>query len=101
MNATSPSSICISSFLFLLSFYQESFLKAAEEAKTLKQKPDNSELSELYGLYKQATVGDVNFGEFREAFQTWTHRSRLFVQTQTCHKAGQRRNEVRQVAVVT
>lgn len=29
----------------------------------LKQKPDNKEMSELYGLYKQATVGDVNKGE--------------------------------------
>ncbi|XP_030013030.1 acyl-CoA-binding protein-like [Sphaeramia orbicularis] len=38
----------------------ESFQKAAEEAKVLLQKPDKDELSALYGLYKQATVGDVN-----------------------------------------
>ncbi|XP_041834570.1 acyl-CoA-binding protein-like [Melanotaenia boesemani] len=37
----------------------ESFKKAAEEVTVLKQKPDNRELSALYGLYKQATVGDV------------------------------------------
>lgn len=42
---------------------QESFLKAAEEAKVLKQKPDNGEMSDLYGLFKQAIVGDVNIGE--------------------------------------
>ncbi|GAA6217912.1 acyl-CoA-binding protein-like isoform X1 [Lates japonicus] len=38
----------------------ESFDKAAEEVKVLKQKPDQEEMTELYGLYKQATVGDVN-----------------------------------------
>ncbi|KAM4710672.1 acyl-CoA-binding protein-like [Anableps anableps] len=38
----------------------EAFEKAAEEAKVLKQRPDQGELSALYGLYKQATVGDVN-----------------------------------------
>lgn len=30
----------------------------------LKQRPNNDELSGLYGLYKQTTVGDVNIGEF-------------------------------------
>uniref|UniRef100_H3DP04 Diazepam binding inhibitor, acyl-CoA binding protein n=1 Tax=Tetraodon nigroviridis TaxID=99883 RepID=H3DP04_TETNG len=39
---------------------EESFQKAAEEAKVLKKSPDNTELGELYALYKQATVGDVN-----------------------------------------
>uniref|UniRef100_A0A7N9AS71 Acyl-CoA-binding protein n=1 Tax=Mastacembelus armatus TaxID=205130 RepID=A0A7N9AS71_9TELE len=38
----------------------ESFEKAAEEVKVLKQKPDQGEVTALYGLYKQATVGDVN-----------------------------------------
>ncbi|XP_043965946.1 acyl-CoA-binding protein-like [Gambusia affinis] len=38
----------------------EAFEKAAEEVKVLKQRPDHGEMSELYGLYKQATVGDVN-----------------------------------------
>ncbi|XP_071373994.1 acyl-CoA-binding protein-like [Centroberyx affinis] len=36
------------------------FLKAAEEVKNLKQRPNHEELSALYGLYKQATAGDVN-----------------------------------------
>ncbi|KAL3831308.1 hypothetical protein ACJMK2_023077 [Sinanodonta woodiana] len=36
------------------------FNKAAEEAKKLKSKPSNDEMLELYSLYKQATVGDVN-----------------------------------------
>ncbi|KAM9333935.1 acyl-CoA-binding protein-like [Symphorus nematophorus] len=39
----------------------ETFEKAVEEVKVLKQRPDNGELTALYGLYKQATVGDVNF----------------------------------------
>ncbi|XP_053170267.1 acyl-CoA-binding protein-like [Scomber japonicus] len=38
----------------------EAFEKAAEEAKVLKQRPTREELSDLYGLYKQATAGDVN-----------------------------------------
>ncbi|CAK6971102.1 acyl-CoA-binding protein-like [Scomber scombrus] len=38
----------------------EAFEKAAEEAKVLKQRPTREELSDLYGLYKQATSGDVN-----------------------------------------
>ena len=38
------------------------FLEAAEKVKNLKTKPNDSEMLELYGLYKQATVGDVNTG---------------------------------------
>ncbi|XP_013866110.1 acyl-CoA-binding protein [Austrofundulus limnaeus] len=36
------------------------FNKAAEEVKVLKQRPDQGDLGSLYGLYKQATAGDVN-----------------------------------------
>jgi len=36
------------------------FTKAAENVKKLKTKPTDSEMLELYGLYKQATVGDIN-----------------------------------------
>lgn len=42
---------------------QESFEKAAEEVKVLKEKPNQKEMGDLYGLYKQATAGDVNTGE--------------------------------------
>eukprot|EP00121_Abeoforma_whisleri_P014809 Awhi_evm1s13657 len=38
----------------------DAFNKAAEEVKNLSKSPNNDELIELYGLYKQATVGDVN-----------------------------------------
>lgn len=31
--------------------------------KVLKKKPNDAELLELYGLYKQATIGDVNTGK--------------------------------------
>jgi len=40
----------------------QEFLEAAEQAKNLKSKPTDDEMLELYGLYKQATVGDVNTG---------------------------------------
>ncbi|KAM7071024.1 acyl-CoA-binding domain-containing protein 7 isoform 2-T2 [Acridotheres tristis] len=33
---------------------------AAEDVKKLKTRPTDEELKELYGLYKQATVGDIN-----------------------------------------
>ncbi|XP_068091609.1 acyl-CoA-binding domain-containing protein 7 isoform X1 [Hyperolius riggenbachi] len=36
------------------------FDKAAEDVKKLKTRPTDDELKELYGLYKQSTVGDVN-----------------------------------------
>lgn len=42
---------------------QAAFQKAAEEVKHLKTKPADSEMLEIYSLYKQATVGDVNTGE--------------------------------------
>jgi len=36
------------------------FSAAAEYVKKLKTTPNNDELGVLYGLYKQATVGDIN-----------------------------------------
>uniref|UniRef100_A0A3P8RSY5 Acyl-CoA binding domain containing 7 n=1 Tax=Amphiprion percula TaxID=161767 RepID=A0A3P8RSY5_AMPPE len=39
---------------------QADFEKAAEDVKKVKTRPTDEELLELYSLYKQATVGDVN-----------------------------------------
>ncbi|XP_031635174.1 acyl-CoA-binding domain-containing protein 7-like [Contarinia nasturtii] len=39
---------------------EEDFTKAAEDVKNLKETPADGDLLELYALYKQATVGDVN-----------------------------------------
>lgn len=36
------------------------FEKAAIESKTLSEKPDNNTLLQLYALYKQGSIGDVN-----------------------------------------
>jgi diazepam-binding inhibitor (GABA receptor modulating acyl-CoA-binding protein) len=38
------------------------FEAAAAEVKTFTKRPTNDELLQLYGLYKQATVGDNNTG---------------------------------------
>lgn len=57
----------------LLTLQQESFEKAAEEVKNLQTKPNNTELAELYSLYKQATVGDVNIGENRGRANSANH----------------------------
>lgn len=42
---------------------QEEFEAAAEEAKVLAPEPEDSDKLQLYALFKQATVGDVNIGE--------------------------------------
>lgn len=36
------------------------FLEATEKVKTLSKRPDNNTCLKLYGLYKQATIGDCN-----------------------------------------
>lgn len=46
--------------LFFL--HQADFDGAAEDVKKLKTRPTDEELKELYGFYKQATVGDINIG---------------------------------------
>lgn len=38
----------------------EEFNAAAEQVKTLKEKPTDEELLDVYGLFKQGTLGDVN-----------------------------------------
>ncbi|XP_057326811.1 acyl-CoA-binding protein homolog [Microplitis mediator] len=38
----------------------QEFEKAAEDIKSLTKRPSDDELLELYGLFKQATVGDVD-----------------------------------------
>ncbi|XP_013391752.1 acyl-CoA-binding protein-like [Lingula anatina] len=40
--------------------FEPEFLKAAEDVKNLKSKPTDAEMLELYGLFKQAMIGDVN-----------------------------------------
>ncbi|KAK9889588.1 hypothetical protein WA026_006961 [Henosepilachna vigintioctopunctata] len=44
--------------LFLNMSLDERFNKSAEEVKNLKSKPSDQDLLELYGLFKQATVGN-------------------------------------------
>ncbi len=38
---------------------EQEFAEAQERVKRLTKRPDNAQLLELYGLYKQATEGDV------------------------------------------
>ncbi len=38
----------------------QEFEQAAEESKNLGVRPSNESLLQLYSLYKQATIGDVN-----------------------------------------
>ncbi|MBI5857077.1 MAG: acyl-CoA-binding protein [Sphingobacteriales bacterium] len=39
---------------------KEQFEKAAVDSKNLSEKPDNDTLLQLYSLYKQGSIGDVN-----------------------------------------
>ncbi|XP_011716728.2 acyl-CoA-binding domain-containing protein 7 [Macaca nemestrina] len=39
---------------------QADFDRAAEDVRKLKARPDDGELKELYGLYKQVIIGDIN-----------------------------------------
>ena len=43
-----------------MSNIQKEFLEATVRVNSLKNKPSNDILLELYGLYKQATIGDIN-----------------------------------------
>jgi diazepam-binding inhibitor (GABA receptor modulating acyl-CoA-binding protein) len=43
---------------------QEDFDAAAEEAKALPDATSNDDKLQLYGLFKQASVGDVSTGRF-------------------------------------
>ena len=42
-----------------MSELDDRFAAAAEASKTLPERPDNDTLLEMYALYKQGTVGDV------------------------------------------
>ncbi|XP_072507686.1 acyl-CoA-binding domain-containing protein 7 [Notamacropus eugenii] len=39
---------------------QNEFHNAAESVRKLKTRPNDEELKELYGLYKQSIVGDID-----------------------------------------
>ncbi|XP_060936994.1 acyl-CoA-binding protein homolog isoform X2 [Limanda limanda] len=43
--------------------HQAEFEQMAEDVKKVKTKPSDQELLDLYGLYKQSTVGDVNIDQ--------------------------------------
>jgi diazepam-binding inhibitor (GABA receptor modulating acyl-CoA-binding protein) len=47
---------------------KEVFDQAVAESKNLAEKPSNNVLLQLYGLYKQATEGDVNIEAPANAF---------------------------------
>ncbi|XP_028620617.1 acyl-CoA-binding domain-containing protein 7-like [Grammomys surdaster] len=41
---------------------QADFDQAAQDMRKLKSRPEDEELKELYGLYKQSIIGDINIG---------------------------------------
>ncbi|XP_047454814.1 acyl-CoA-binding domain-containing protein 7 [Mugil cephalus] len=60
---------------------QAEFEKVAEDVKKVKTRPTNEELLVLYGLYKQALVGDVNIdkpgmldGKGKAKWDAWDSR---------------------------
>ncbi len=60
---------------------KDDFAEAQERVKKLSKRPSNEQLLELYGLYKQATEGDVKGGrpgildvKGRAKFDSWAVR---------------------------
>lgn len=47
------------------------FDKAAQDVKNLNSKPTDAEMLEVYALFKQATVGDVNTSELVSILVHW------------------------------
>ena len=41
----------------------EKFKQAVLDVKTLSNRPDNETLLQLYGLYKQVTIGNINIAQ--------------------------------------
>lgn len=41
----------------------EKFKQAVENVKDLPKRPDNETLLQLYGLYKQVTIGNINIAQ--------------------------------------
>ena len=71
---------CLGSFLL------QDFDKAAADVNNLKSQPSNEDLLELYALFKQANVGDVNTGEL---FVNWlSSRTRCDAWLTACHSNG-------------
>ena len=44
----------------MMTSIEEKFKKASESVKNLKNRPEDEILLQLYGLYKQATIGNIN-----------------------------------------
>lgn len=64
-----------------MSSLQQEFEKYSTLAKSLKKRPNDDELGHLYGLYKQATVGDINIPqpsifqyENRQKWNAWNEK---------------------------
>ena len=60
---------------------KDPFIEAQERVKKLTKRPSNAELLDLYGLFKQATEGDVKGSrpgmldpKGRAKFDAWTGR---------------------------
>ena len=56
---TNPLTLTFASNLYIMEL-RELFEQAAAESKSLPEKPSNETLLELYSLYKQGSIGDVN-----------------------------------------
>lgn len=84
---------------------QLTFEQAAERVKTLKTKPSNDVLLQLYGLYKQATVGDNTgaqpYAVQFEARAKWNAYTEQKGHTHTDAHAHAERRMVRQWSTMT
>ncbi|ELW47411.1 Acyl-CoA-binding domain-containing protein 7, partial [Tupaia chinensis] len=57
------------------------FDRATEDVRKLKTRPDDEELKELYGLYKQSVVGDIDIGLSKEdAMSAYISKARELIE---------------------
>nr|XP_048317017.1 acyl-CoA-binding domain-containing protein 7 [Myodes glareolus] len=47
---------------FITMSLQADFDQATQDVRKLKSRPEDEELKEIYGLYKQSIIGDINIG---------------------------------------
>ena len=52
-------------------FFPQKFSAAAQEVTKLSKEPSNEEKLDIYGLYKQGTVGDCNTGIYSISMQVY------------------------------
>ncbi|XP_031214842.1 acyl-CoA-binding domain-containing protein 7 isoform X2 [Mastomys coucha] len=70
---------------------QADFDQATQDVRKLKSRPEDEELKELYGLYKQSVIGDINIAcpamldlQGKAKWEAWNRRKGLSKEDAMC-----------------